>query len=67
VQQRREWPARATQRIQLLAQKHLIAPVLEGRRPVRAPWLLRALSRSEVLRRIPAYMIGVGVRPEHVH
>jgi 2-polyprenyl-6-methoxyphenol hydroxylase-like FAD-dependent oxidoreductase len=66
VQQRREWPARATQGMQLLLQKRLIAPVLEGRRPVRAPWLLRLLSRSALLRRIPAWLIGVGVRPEHV-
>jgi 2-polyprenyl-6-methoxyphenol hydroxylase-like FAD-dependent oxidoreductase len=66
VQQRREWPARATQGMQLMLQKRLIAPVLAGRGPVRAPWPLRLLARSPLLRRIPAYLIGVGVRPEHV-
>jgi 2-polyprenyl-6-methoxyphenol hydroxylase-like FAD-dependent oxidoreductase len=67
VQQRREWPARATQALQLMIQKRLIAPVLAGARPVHLPWGLRLVARSPLLRRIPAYLIGVGVRPEHVH
>jgi 2-polyprenyl-6-methoxyphenol hydroxylase-like FAD-dependent oxidoreductase len=66
VQQRREWPARATQALQLMIQKRLVAPMLGSRRPARAPWGMRLVAHSPLLRRIPAYLIGVGVRPEHV-
>ena len=31
------------------------------------PWALKLLARFPVLRRLPAYVVGVGVRPEHVH
>jgi hypothetical protein len=31
-----------------------------------APWLLRLFNRLPVLRRIPARLIGMGFRPEHV-
>lgn len=33
----------------------------------RLPLPLRMLQNFPVLRRIPARMVGVGVRPEHVH
>jgi hypothetical protein len=49
-----------------MIQKRLVAPVLAGRHPARAPWGLRLVASSPLLRRIPAYLIGVGVRPEHV-
>jgi 2-polyprenyl-6-methoxyphenol hydroxylase-like FAD-dependent oxidoreductase len=34
--------------------------------PMRVPWLLRCLNRWPLLRALPAYAVGVGVRPEHV-
>jgi len=67
VQQRREWPARATQRLQIMLHKRLIGPVLAGLEPVHVPWGLRLMASRPLLRRIPAYLIGVGARPEHVH
>jgi 2-polyprenyl-6-methoxyphenol hydroxylase-like FAD-dependent oxidoreductase len=66
VQRRREWPVKAVQRMQITLQNRLIAPVLAKRDPVRMPWLLRLMDRFALLRRIPAWFIGVGVRPEHV-
>jgi 2-polyprenyl-6-methoxyphenol hydroxylase-like FAD-dependent oxidoreductase len=66
VQRRREWPVRVVQRMQIMMQNRLIAPVLATSRPVRMPWFLRVLGRFALLRRIPAWFIGVGVRPEHV-
>ena len=30
------------------------------------PWFLRVIGRVALLRRVPAWFIGVGVRPEHV-
>ena len=66
VQKRREWPVRLTQRLQILAQDRVIARVLRSRRPLKPPLLLRLLSRSAWLRRIPGRLIGMGIRPEHV-
>jgi 2-polyprenyl-6-methoxyphenol hydroxylase-like FAD-dependent oxidoreductase len=66
VQKRRELPTRLTQRFQILVQNRIIARVLEGRRPFAAPWPVRLLSAVPLLRRIPARLIGMGVRPEHI-
>ena len=66
VQRRREWPVRVVQRMQITMQDRLIAPVLAASGPVRMPAFLRLLGRFALLRRIPAWFIGVGVRPEHV-
>jgi 2-polyprenyl-6-methoxyphenol hydroxylase-like FAD-dependent oxidoreductase len=66
VQRRRELPTRLTQWFQVQIQKRVIAPVLGGAAPSRLPLVLRLLRRFAVLRRLPARMIGVGVRPEHV-
>jgi 2-polyprenyl-6-methoxyphenol hydroxylase-like FAD-dependent oxidoreductase len=66
LQRRREWPTRATQRLQLLLQDRMIRPVLAASGPLRPPWLLRLLGRLPFLRRITARLIGLGLRPEHV-
>ena len=66
VQQRREWPMRVVQGMQLAMHERLIRPILAAEGPVRMPWVLRLLGRFALLRRIPAWFIGVGVRPEHV-
>ena len=66
VQRRREWPVRVVQRMQLTMQDRLIAPILAASGPVRMPAVLRLVGRVALLRRIPAWFIGVGVRPEHV-
>ena len=66
VQRRREWPVRVVQRMQIMMQDRLIAPILAADKPVRMPWFLRLVDRVPLLRRIPAWFIGVGVRPEHV-
>ena len=66
VQRRREWPVRVVQRMQLTMQDRLIGPILASDKPVRMPWVLRLLDRFALLRRVPAWFIGVGVRPEHV-
>ena len=66
VQKRRDFPTRATQAFQVAAQTRLIGPVLESRGALRAPWLLKLFNRFPILRRIPARLVGIGVRPEHV-
>ncbi|MGO4524846.1 FAD-dependent oxidoreductase [Microvirga sp. 2MCAF35] len=66
VQKRREWPTRMTQGLQVLLQNQLIDPVLKSKKPVSAPWLVRLLARWPLFRRLPARLIGIGFRPEHV-
>ncbi|HVR46875.1 MAG TPA: FAD-dependent oxidoreductase [Candidatus Binatia bacterium] len=66
VQRRREGAARLTQALQLFIQSRIIGNVLaSGRAPVlhRLPALLRWLP---FLPRIPARLVGIGFRPEHV-
>jgi 2-polyprenyl-6-methoxyphenol hydroxylase-like FAD-dependent oxidoreductase len=65
VQRRREWPTRATQGVQVFIHDHVVAPTLAGR-PPRAGWPARLLDHAELLQRLPAQAIGLGVRPEHV-
>ena len=67
VQQRREWPTRVTQRIQLLVQKRVVGSVLGATGPVSPPLLVRLLGKFPRLRRLQARLMGMGVRPEHVH
>jgi len=67
VQRRREWPTRATQRLQLMIQNRVIGPALSSTQPLRPPLVLRLAARFPVLRRLTARIIGFGLRPEHVH
>lgn len=67
VQQRREFATRVTQRVQLFMQDRVIRPVLTTtQQPTSLPWVLQLLRRSPLLQRLPAYLVGIGVRPEHV-
>ncbi len=67
VQARREWPTVMTQRMQVLVQKRVISRVLASTTPPEhAPWPLQMLSKMPLLQRIPARIVGVGFRPEHV-
>src|SRR4051812_3785798 len=67
VQKRRELPTRVTQRAQLLIQNAVITRVL-GRRDKKMspPWIIRAFAGVPLLRRIPARLVGLGFRREHV-
>ena len=68
VQRRRLFPTRVTQAAQVAIQRNVLAPVLGRRRdePIALPFPLRLVQRCPVLRRIPARLVGLGVRPEHV-
>jgi 2-polyprenyl-6-methoxyphenol hydroxylase-like FAD-dependent oxidoreductase len=66
VQRRRGLPTRAIQALQLFIQNRIVTGVLGGA-PTRAPPApLRLLQWLPILRRIPARLIGLGVRPEHI-
>ena len=66
VQKRRDWPTRVTQRLQLTIQKQLIARALSAEESFTPPLFVRLLTAFPPLARIPARLIGLGVRPEHV-
>jgi 2-polyprenyl-6-methoxyphenol hydroxylase-like FAD-dependent oxidoreductase len=66
VQDRRQWPVRATQAVQVFMQNRMIAPTLAGTRPLRPPWPVRLLDAVPFLQRIPARVLAMGVQPEHV-
>jgi 2-polyprenyl-6-methoxyphenol hydroxylase-like FAD-dependent oxidoreductase len=66
VQERRMFPTRATQRLQLAIQNTVIKAALKGGDDFRAPLPLRLMDRCAHLRRIPARLLGLGFRPEHI-
>ena len=66
IQERRTLPVRFTQWLQLTIQKRIISPVLESQRRPTPPLFFKFFGVFPVLRRIPARLIGIGIRPEHV-
>jgi 2-polyprenyl-6-methoxyphenol hydroxylase-like FAD-dependent oxidoreductase len=67
VQKRREWPTRATQRMQLFVHDAVLAPALNrGDGKVRIPLVLRLVTKLPILKRMPARILGLGFRPEHI-
>jgi 2-polyprenyl-6-methoxyphenol hydroxylase-like FAD-dependent oxidoreductase len=66
VQRRREWPTKMTQRFQAAIQNRVIGRVLGGGERPSAPLVVRLMNQWAPLRRIPARLLGLGFRPEHV-
>ena len=70
VQARRAFPTRITQAFQVIVQDLILRRVLaegeEAGAGFKPPLAVRMLGRFAFLRRIPARMIGLGVRPEHI-
>ena len=66
VQRRRAWPTRVVQWFQVQVQKRVLAPNLRARRTPKPPFFLYLLQRFPYLKRIPARLVGIGLRPEHI-
>lgn len=66
VERRRGFPTRVTQKVQVLIQNRIIRRLLAADGPVKVPWVMRLVKQWPYLRRIPARMVGMGVRPEHI-
>lgn len=67
VADRRLWPTWATQAFQRAVQDQVIAPLLgQGTALDEPPLPMRLLDAHPLLRRLPARLIGLGLRPEHV-
>jgi 2-polyprenyl-6-methoxyphenol hydroxylase-like FAD-dependent oxidoreductase len=67
VEARREWPTRVTQRIQTVIQNRVVSPVLASTQRPTPPFVVKLTQWFPVLQRIAARVIGIGVRPEHIH
>jgi 2-polyprenyl-6-methoxyphenol hydroxylase-like FAD-dependent oxidoreductase len=65
VQRRREFPARATQAVQLFAHRRL-AGVFANPGPIQAPWQMKVMVRIPGIHLALGYAVGIGARPEHV-
>ncbi len=66
IQERRTLPVKFTQWLQLNIQRQIISRVLASQARPKPPQILKLFNVLPVLRRIPAYLIGIGIRPEHV-
>jgi 2-polyprenyl-6-methoxyphenol hydroxylase-like FAD-dependent oxidoreductase len=66
VQRRRMFPARAAQRMQIVAQNKLVLRALSSRATPTPPLPMRLINRFPLLQRIPARVVGLGFRPEHI-
>jgi 2-polyprenyl-6-methoxyphenol hydroxylase-like FAD-dependent oxidoreductase len=68
VQQRREWPARMTQGIQVFIHRQMFGSRSDPERALSIPWPARAILwlLTPVLRRVAARVIGIGFRAEHI-
>jgi 2-polyprenyl-6-methoxyphenol hydroxylase-like FAD-dependent oxidoreductase len=68
VQRRRQWPTRVTQALQVMVQRRVIGPTLQGDAGgwLAAPLFVRLLARYPILQRLPARLVGLGIRPEHI-
>jgi 2-polyprenyl-6-methoxyphenol hydroxylase-like FAD-dependent oxidoreductase len=67
IQERRTLPVRFTQWLQLTIQKRIITRVLASQQRPKPPLFFKAFNVFPVLRRIPARLLGLGIRTEHIH
>jgi 2-polyprenyl-6-methoxyphenol hydroxylase-like FAD-dependent oxidoreductase len=67
VRRRRAFPMKVTQRMQVIVQNNIISGALQpGDRPLKVPLIMRLITALPWLQGIPARLLAVGVRPEHV-
>ena len=66
VQLRREKPAGLTQKVQVFMHQHLLERIFDSKETIPPPFPMRLLGMLPRLRTLPARMIGIGFRPEHI-
>ena len=70
VRQRRMFPVKVIQALQVAVHNRVLRPTVAGnsggKRALTVPWPLKILNASAWLRRWPAQVLGLGLRPEHV-
>jgi len=67
VQHRREFPTKVIQAAQKAVHNRVLTPLVIRKAVLtKVPWPLRLFALFPVLRRIPARLVGLGVRREHI-
>jgi 2-polyprenyl-6-methoxyphenol hydroxylase-like FAD-dependent oxidoreductase len=66
VQRRRTFPMAVIQAIQKTIANRFLGQILTSNEKMKPPLILRVFAAIPPLRSIPGYVIGVGVRPEHI-
>jgi 2-polyprenyl-6-methoxyphenol hydroxylase-like FAD-dependent oxidoreductase len=67
VQERRMLPVRVTQAAQKAVHDRLLKPLIERKAVIdKVPFVLKLFDWVPLLRRIPARLVGLGIRREHV-
>jgi 2-polyprenyl-6-methoxyphenol hydroxylase-like FAD-dependent oxidoreductase len=67
VERRRMMPVKAIQALQAQIHGRVLSPLIHGApRELKVPFAVKLLNASSWLRRWPAQLLGVGLRPEHV-
>jgi 2-polyprenyl-6-methoxyphenol hydroxylase-like FAD-dependent oxidoreductase len=68
VRQRRLFPVKVIQALQVAVHNRVLKPTVLGSRAraLTVPWPLKVLDAVPWLRRWPAQFLGLGVRPEHI-
>ena len=67
VRRRRLFPVKVIQALQVAIHNRVLKPTVSGgERTLTVPWPLKVLNANAWLRRWPAQLLGLGVRPEHV-
>ena len=66
VQRRRTLPMKVIQWIQVQVQNRVLSAALVSTTTPAVPWPVKLFNVFPVLRRLPARLVGMGIRPEHV-
>ena len=67
VQERRLFPTRVIQAVQKAVHDRVLTPLVVRKAVLsKVPWPLRLFALFPVLRRIPARLVGLGIRREHI-
>jgi 2-polyprenyl-6-methoxyphenol hydroxylase-like FAD-dependent oxidoreductase len=67
VQERRTFPTKITQVLQVFLQRKFITKTLESSKLIKLPWFVRLIAAIPILHAIPAAVVGIGFRAEHIH
>jgi hypothetical protein len=54
------------QRVQVTIHRQFLSRMLGSSEPTSLPWFMRLLVNVPLLRRLPARLIGVDIRPGHI-
>jgi 2-polyprenyl-6-methoxyphenol hydroxylase-like FAD-dependent oxidoreductase len=66
VQERRTFPMKVIQWVQVAVQNRLLSPALKSTERPKPPFVLQLFKWVPLMRRLPARVAGLGVRQEHV-